>query len=303
MSKIISAVPNICCAKDVQFIEFLTQKLQAVPGLVILDVSRDTERNRTVFSFTGTPDVIKEAGYILYEECLEKIDMREHEGTYPRIGAVDVFPFVPLKDVRIAEADALAKEFAEEVAKRFDLPVYLFGESAQFPNRRNIENIREGEYEGLEAKLRDSHWQPDFGDNKFKPTCGATIIGARYPLISFKVSLDTVNQDFTQLIAEAVGNLRHVKAIPGMDAEHGNTQLTISIRNYRKTPMYRALEAVKMEGKRYGVNITQVRTIGLIPEMAFLESALYYMNIHSFHMDRLLERSIQKHLDEQFMLE
>ncbi len=194
MSKIISVVPNISEGNDQPFISGLVEKLQAVKNLVVLDTSRDSVRNRTVFSFTGPQEAIFAAGLILYRETLAHVDMRKHHGEYPRLGAVDVFPFVPLKDATLEETVAMSVEFAEKVAAEFNIPVYLYCESARFPMRRYIENIREGEYEGLENKLKDPRWKPDFGPAVFNPAAGATVIGARYPMISFKAILDTPDE-------------------------------------------------------------------------------------------------------------
>ncbi len=306
MSKIISVIPNICEGKDQKFIDALTEKLQNVSGLALLDVSMDKSRNRTVFAFTGSREAIFKGGMLLYEESLKQIDMRRHHGEYPRIGAVDVFPFVPLKDVTIEEAVEMSVEFAALVAEEFRIPVYLFSESAQFPLRKDIENIRKGEYEGLEEKLKDPRWKPDFGPEIFKPDTGATIIGARHPLVSFKIFLSTRDLDATKAISRAIqqlyGGFQFVKSHSGIDAESQETHLTVSITNYRNTPMYRVLEMVRMEGRRYNIRIRKVEMIGLIPEIAFIESALYYMGVKDFAMERLLEKNIQQHMDEKFYL-
>ena len=303
MSKIISAVPNICEGKDEKLIFEIVDKLKKVKGLILLDVSSDTSRNRTVFSFTGTTDVLMEAGFVLYEETLKRIDMRRHKGSYPRIGAVDVFPFVPLKDVSIAEAVDLSVNFAEKVAERFRIPVYLFAESARFSNRRSIENIRKGEYESLEEKMRSPGWKPDLGPLEFKADSGATIIGARYPLISFKVHMNSNDLATAEIIAGDLDKLPYVNCHAGIDGKSKNIHLVVSITNYRANPMYRVLEAAKTEAKRFGLSVQKVEMIGLIPEIAFVESALYYMNIHRFPMDRLLERTIQNRLAEELFLE
>jgi glutamate formiminotransferase / 5-formyltetrahydrofolate cyclo-ligase len=204
MSKIIAVVPNISEGRNAEFIDQLTAKLTQVKDLAMLDVSRDSIRNRTIFSFTGTKEAIFVGGRLLYAESLAHINMLEHRGEYPRIGAVDVFPFVPLKDVAIEEAIAMSREFAEMVAKEFSLPVYLFSESAQYPTRRELDNIREGEFEGLERKLQDPRWKPDFGPDHFIPRSGATIIGARYPLISFTATLTTTDLEIAQAISRSV---------------------------------------------------------------------------------------------------
>ncbi len=307
MSKIISVIPNICEGRDEKFIEALTEKLKVVSNLVILDVSMDKIRNRTVLAFTGLyPEAIVEGGMILYEESLKHIDMRRHKGEYPRIGAVDVFPFVPLKDVDIEEAVDLSCEFAQKVAEQFKIPVYLFSESARSSQRRDIEKIREGEYEGLELKLKDPGWKPDFGPDAFKADSGATIIGARYPLVSFKVFLNTTDIGITRTICRAIqyggGGLQNVKAYSGIAAEKQQAQITVSISNYKTTPMYRVMELVKMEAKRYGLTIQEVEMIGLIPERVFLDSAMYYMQINHFSFDRIVEKNIQEHLNEKLLL-
>ncbi len=303
MNKIISCVPNICEGKDQKFIDDLVLKLKTVKDLNMLDVSRDSVRNRTVFSFTGTEDAMFEAGLLLYRETLAHVDMREHHGEYPRLGAVDVFPFVPLKDATLDETVAMSTAFAQKVAEEFKIPVYLYGESARFPMRRYVENIREGEYEGLENKLKDPRWKPDFGPSTFNPASGATIIGARYPMISFKAVLDTpeeaIAEDISRLIQHAHGGLAHVNAYAGLDSEHKSAQITVTIANYRAMPMYRVLEMLRSEARRFGVTIRRVEMIGLVPETAFIESAFFYLGIQDFTFDKILERKIQTDLDEQ----
>jgi glutamate formiminotransferase len=303
MNKIISVVPNISEGNDQPFISGLVEKLQSVKNLVVLDTSRDSVRNRTVFSFTGPKEAIFAGGLILYRETLAHVDMRRHHGEYPRLGAVDVFPFVPLKDATLEETVALSVEFAEKVAAEFNIPVYLYCESARFPMRRYIENIREGEYEGLENKLKDPRWKPDFGPALFNPAAGATVIGARYPMISFKAILDTPDEGtaetISKLIQHATGGLAHVNAYAGLDSEHKVAQITVTIANYRAMPMYRALEMIRSEARRFGVSVRKVEMIGLVPETAFIESAFYYLGIQDFSFAKILERKIQTDLDEQ----
>lgn len=302
MSKIIGAVPNICEGKDEKVINEIVNKVHNC-NAIILDVSRDTGRNRTVISFAGEADALFKCGMVLYEETLKRIDMRNHKGNYPRIGAVDVFPFVPLKDVTIEETIELSERFAEEIAKRFKLPVYLFGQSARRHSRRNIENIRSCEYEGLEEQLKDPAWRPDYGPIEFKPDSGATVIGARYPLISFKVLLSTDDVDTAESICSAIASLRHVNVYDGENGRTKNRELTVSITDYRATPMYRVMETAKMEAKRFGVAVQRVEMIGLIPEIAFIESALFYLNIKNFPTERLLEKSIEDHMAERMPME
>ncbi|MCP5102404.1 MAG: glutamate formimidoyltransferase [bacterium] len=304
MGKIISAIPNVCEGKDEKFINGLTARLKNVEELAILDVSMDKTRNRTVVAFTGPREAVFEGGMLLYEESLKHIDMRRHKGEYPRLGSVDVFPFVPLQNMTIEEVDKIAVEFARLVADKFHLPVYLFGESARFPLRKDIENIRAAQYEGLEEQLKDPRWKPDFGPDEFKPDFGATIIGARYPLVSFKLLLDTDDMDVTKSICRSIqystGGLRFVTANAGVAGGETNySQVAVSISNHKVTPIYKVIELARLEARRFAVKIKEVEMIGLIPEIVFLESAMYYMNINNFSYDRLLEKTIQRLLDEK----
>lgn len=303
MSKIISVIPNICEGKDKAFIDKLTEQLKSIPEVVVLDVSMDATRNRTVFAFTGTREGIFKGGMVLYEESLKHIDMRKHKGEYPRIGAVDVFPFVPLKDVTIDETIAMANEFAQMVADRFHIPVYLYGECAQYPLRKDVERIREVQYEGLEERLKDPRWKPDVGPDTFKPDSGATVIGSRYPLVSFKLHLDSGDIEVARKICKAVqysgGGLRHVTANAGVEYSTKLTQIAVSIHNFKVTPLYKVVELARMEARRFNTVVSEVEMIGLIPEDVLLDSAMYYMNINNFSTERLMENSIQKHLHEE----
>lgn len=304
MIKKMSVIPNVCEGRDEKFISHLTEQLKTISNLAIMDVSMDKTRNRTVIAFTGSKDAIFEGGMILYEEASKHIDMRRHKGEYPRIGAVDVFPFVPLSEMTMEDTVKISVEFAQLVAQRFNIPVYLFGESARFPLRKQVETIRACQYEGLEEQLKDPRWKPDFGPDEFKPDFGATIIGSRYPLVSFKMHLNTTDIEITKNICQSIqyseGGLRFVTANAGVtNDESRHTQIAVSISNYTVTPIYKVIELARLEARRYAVGIKEVEMIGLIPEIVFLESAMYYMNINNFSYDRLLEKSIQRLLGEK----
>ncbi len=303
MSKIVSAIPNVCEGRDEAFIADLSARLRAIKNLAILDVSSDKTRNRTVFAFTGTKEAIFTGGMLLYDEAIKNIDMRKHKGEYPRIGALDVFPFVPLNNVTIEEAVDLSYEFAEKVVKRFDVPVYLYAEAARHDMRKDVEKVRACQYEGLEAQLKDPGWKPDMGPDTFKPDFGATIIGARYPIVSFKVFLNTDDMEVTKIISDAIqyetGGLRNVTSNAGMIYDTpGKSQIAVSISNHKKTPIYKVIEMIRIEARRYVLDVVGVETIGLVPESVLFDSAMYYMNMVNFSPERLLERTIQKHLDE-----
>lgn len=301
MSQIISVVPNICEGRDQAFIEALQGKLEAVPGVVVLDVNMDQVRNRTIFSFTGRKDAIFEGGLLLYQEALGRIDMRQHQGEYPRIGAVDVFPFVALRNAPIATAVAWSVEFAERVADAFQLPVYLFAESARTKARRDIENIREGEYEGFATKMTDPAWTPDFGPDVFPPDKGATIIGARLPIVNFKAYLTTGNEEAAEWVAEVLSDpttgMPGVHFYPALDRTRNLALLNITVGNFEATPLYRILEAVKTELRRFGSGISRVEMVGLVPQGALIESALHYLQIMGFSREDVVENRLDGILD------
>jgi glutamate formiminotransferase / 5-formyltetrahydrofolate cyclo-ligase len=303
MSQIISVVPNVCEGRDEAFIESLRMKLWSIPGLVVLDVSMDQVRNRTVFSFTGRKDAIFEGGYLLYQEAIEHIDMRQHQGEYPRIGAVDVFPFVALRNAPVANAVAWSVEFAEQVARRFQLPVYLFAESARKPLRRDIENIREGEYEGFAAKMADPLWKPDFGPDTFPPDKGATIIGARMPIVNFKAYLTTPDGEAARWVAEVLSNpatgMPGVHFYPALDRNRNVALLNITVGNYTETPLYRILEGVKTELRRFGSGVSRVEMVGLVPQSALLDSALHYLQVMGFTLEDTVEQRLDSILGER----
>jgi glutamate formiminotransferase / 5-formyltetrahydrofolate cyclo-ligase len=298
MTEIISVVPNICDGRDAAFVDRLERELESVPGLVILETSMDEARNRTILSFTGGQDAIFDGGLRLYELALPHIDMRRHQGDYPRIGAVDVFPFVPHKDTPLAVAVAWSVAFAELVAERFSIPVYLFAESARSPLRRDIEAIRDGEYEGFAEKIAHPDWKPDFGPATFPPASGATIVGARFPLVNFKAYLTTTDEEAAAWAARALSNpttgLPGVHFYPAIDRTRNLALLNITVGNFRATPLYRILEAVKTELRRFGAGISRVELVGLVPQGALLESAQHYLQIMDFSPDDLVEQRLDE---------
>ncbi len=303
MSKIIAVVPNICEGRDQRFVDDLTVRLGGVPDLMMLDVSVDQARNRTVLSFTGSKEAIFDGGLLLYEAALKHIDMRTHHGDYPRVGAVDVFPFVPLRDATLQEAKAWSVEFAEKVVERFGLPVYLFAETARYRYRRDIDNIRAGEYEGFAEKMKDLRWKPDLGPDQFPPDSGVTIIGARHPIITFKVLLGCDDEGVARAVGRAVADTSGgiIRAHGGLDHESGLALLSVAVTNFEAVPMYRVIENIRIESARFGVDIRRVEMIGLIPESVLITAAEYYMRIHGFDHQNLLERNIMAHLHERFL--
>jgi glutamate formiminotransferase len=296
MPRIISVVPNICEGRDTAFVEALENTLGDVPGLIVLEASMDAVRNRSIISFTGDREALFEGGFRLYERALARIDMREHRGEYPRIGAVDVFPFVPLHDAPVPLAVEWSVAFAEAVAARFDLPVYLFAESARIQERRDIEGIRQGEYEGFAEKMRNPSWKPDFGPDVFPQKSGATIVGARLPIVNFKVYLTTRDEAAADWVSGVLSTpatgLPGVHFYPAFDRTRDLALLNITVGNYRATPLYRILEAVRTELRRFGAGVSRVEMVGLVPQGALIDSAQHYLQIMDFSPDDLVEGRI-----------
>jgi glutamate formiminotransferase len=229
---------------------------------------------------------------------VERIDLRMHRGEHPRLGAVDVVPFVPIESVTMAECVTLAKDTAADVAARFAVPVFLYEEAASSPARRNLEDIRRGEFEGLAAKMASPDWAPDFGPSQPHPTVGAIVMGARLPLIAFNINLATDRLDVAKKIASAIrhssGGFRFVKAMGIALADRGIVQVSINLTNHEKTPMHRVFEAVRLEAQRYGVAVLESEIIGLTPQAAFVSAAEHYLQLARFSSNQILENRLRE---------
>ena len=279
---IIECIPNISEGRRTDVLDACAEAIRAT-GARLLDVKADASHNRTVYTFAGDPAVVQAAVFALYERALGAIDLRHHSGEHPRLGAVDVVPFVPIEGATMADCVAIAKTVAAEVARRHDLPVFLYEEAATSPARRNLEDIRRGEFEGLAAKMQQPDWRPDFGPAQPHPSAGASVIGARMPLIAYNVNLATNRLDVAKKIAAAVrqssGGFRFVKAM-GVDlADRGIVQVSMNLTNYEKTPIFRVFEVVKREAARYGVAVLESEIIGLVPAAALTASAAWYLQL------------------------
>jgi glutamate formiminotransferase / 5-formyltetrahydrofolate cyclo-ligase len=244
-----------------------------------LDYSADADHNRAVFTFGGEPAAVQAAAIACYDIAAELIDMRTHKGEHPRMGAIDVCPFIPIRGMTMAECTELARTVAQAVSAKHRLPVFLYNKSASAPNRENLPDIRKGEYEGMADKLKLPAWKPDFGPAELNARMGVTAIGARTFLIAFNALLDTREITIPKAIAKAVrhssGGLRYVQAME-VAMERGITQVSMNITDFTKTALYRAFEMVKMEARRYGVKIIGSEVIGLVPARALAESVDYY---------------------------
>lgn len=298
MKKIIECVPNFSEGRDLDKIEKIVKSFQGKDGVKLLDYQNDEDHNRLVVTVVGKPGALKTALYEAFRSALDVIDMRRHKGQHPRMGAVDVVPFVPIKNVSMAEAVDLSIQIAKHVSETFNLPVFLYEASATRPERRNLANIRKGQFEGMADKIKIPEWKPDFGPEKIHPTAGVTALGARMPLVAFNVNLDTDNLAIANDIAKKVrhisGGLRYCKGIGVKLEERGMVQVSMNMTDYTKTALYRSFELIKMEAERYGVNVVGSEVIGLVPMAALIDTAVYYMGIENFSMEQVLEARIME---------
>jgi len=283
---IIESIPNVSEGRRPEVIERLARALRGTPGVRLLDFSSDASHNRSVFTLVGDAAALKTAILALYEVAVAEIDLTTHSGEHPRLGAVDVVPFVPIEGATMNECVALAKDVAAAVAERFSVPMFLYEDASSNPARRNLEDIRRGEFEGLADKLRAPEWRPDFGPSAPHPSAGASVIGARMPLIAFNINLNSDRLDVAKKIATAIrhssGGLRFVKAMGVMIEDRRIAQVSMNLTNYQKTPIFRVFELVKREAERYGVSILESEIVGLVPAAALLSSAEYYLQIEGF---------------------
>ncbi|MHB8108521.1 MAG: glutamate formimidoyltransferase [Syntrophorhabdaceae bacterium] len=296
MKKIFETIPNFSEGRNQAKIRQIVDCFRNEKNVTLLDYHTDRDHNRLVVSAAGPSSALKKAVLNSVRTAVKIIDLRKHHGEHPRIGAVDVIPFVPLGDTTMEETIDLSKDVARNIWEKFHVPVFLYEESCDIPHRRNLPDIRRGEFEGMPAKLKDPAWKPDFGDAAIHPTAGTVAVGARQPLIAFNVNLDTNNLAVASAIAKAVrhqtGGLRYCRAIPIDLKERGIVQVSMNMTDYRRTPLYRALELVRLEAKRYGVNVIGSEIVGLVPVDALTQSIAYYMGLENFSSNQILEMKL-----------
>jgi glutamate formiminotransferase len=294
---IIECIPNISEGKRPDVVAAIAAAVGRVSGVRVLDVSSDPAHHRSVLTLAGEAAGLKAAVLTLFQQTLAAVDLSSHRGEHPRLGAVDVVPFVPIEGVTMADCVALARETGQAVAARFGVPVYLYEEAASDPGRRNLEDIRRGEFEGLAEKMATPGWAPDFGPAAPHPRAGATVIGARMPLVAYNINLASNRLDVAKKIAAAIrqssGGLRFVKAMGVMLDDRGIAQVSMNLTNFEKTPIPRVFELVKREAERYGVSVLESEIVGLIPQAALLAAAEYYLQIEGFKTSQILENRIR----------
>ena len=293
---LIECVPNISEGRRLRVVDAIASAVASVPGAALLDRSSDATHNRSVLTLAGDAAAFERAMPLLFAAALRDIDLRVHSGAHPRLGAVDVVPFVPIRNATMAECVALAKRVAQDIASRFELPVFLYEEAASSDERRNLANIRRGEFEGLAARFA-AGWVPDYGPARPHPSAGATVVGARPPLIAFNINLATDRLDVAKAIAAAVressGGLPCVKAI-GLLLESGRAQVSMNLTNYEKAPIVRVFDAVRLEAERRETAIAESEIVGLVPAAALPHDPERTLQLAGFSVRQVLENRLRE---------
>ncbi len=294
--KILECVPNFSEGKDAGTIDAIALALQEVEGVRLLNVCTDPDHNRSVFTFIGSPETIERGAAAVCDKALELIDMREQQGVHPRIGAVDVVPFIPLKNASMADAVETAHRFGRAFAIRNGLPVYFYGEAAFVEERRELPHIRKGGYEALQKRMEAPQWVPDAGPCILNERSGATAVGARDFLVAYNVNLDSSNLEIARKIAETIryssGGMKHVKAIGVPLKSRGIVQVSMNLTHFRETPVKEVFDRVRAEADRHGVRVLESELIGLIPEEALVGVTPKDLMLRDFSEDRIIERHI-----------
>ncbi len=293
--RLLECVPNISEGRDQEKILSLAEEVRRHRGVKLLDFSSDKDHHRSVFTFIGDPEAIKDTAFSLAMKAIDLIDMREHKGGHPRLGAVDVVPFVPVQGVEMEEAVQIAHEFGKGLGRR-GIPVFFYEEAATHPERKDLPSVRKGEYEGLQERLKSPRWKPDEGPDHFNPKSGATVVGARFPLVAYNVNLKTNDLSLAKEIAKRVrfkdGGFPHVRAM-GVDLkEKGIVQVSMNLTNYRVTNIPKVYEFIKEEALGKGIEIEGSEIVGLIPLGALEGIAQYYLQCPPFSVRQIIEQRI-----------
>jgi len=293
--RLLECVPNISEGRDQEKIASIAKEVKKHKGVRLLDYSSDRDHHRSVFTFIGEPEAIKEAAFSLTMKALDLIDMREHKGSHPRLGAVDVIPFIPIQGVEIQEAVQIAREFGKALGKR-GIPVFFYEEAATRAERKDLPSIRKGEYEGLAEKMKDPQWKPDEGPDYLNSKFGATVVGARFPLVAYNINLQSKDLSIAKEIAQKVrfkdGGFRHVRAM-GVDLkERGMVQVSMNLTDYRVTNIPKVYEFIKEEALKKGIEIAGSEIVGLIPLGVLEGVAQYYLKCEAFSVRQVIEQRV-----------
>lgn len=291
--KVIECVPNFSEGRDRAVMEAILEPFRTTPEVKLLDYSNDEDHNRMVVTLVGEPQAVKTAVIAAAKIAVAKIDLNKHEGQHPRMGAVDVIPFIPIRNVSLEEAVELSKEVGKVIGEEVGVPVFLYEKSATTPDRENLAKIRKGEFEGMAEKIKDPAWHPDFGPAERHATAGTVAVGARMPLVAYNVNLNTSDLSIADAIAKKVrfigGGLRFCKAMGVELTDRHITQVSMNLTDYTKTSVYRAHELIRIEARRYGVEIVGAEIVGLVPLAALVDTAEYYLGLENFSINQVLE--------------
>jgi glutamate formiminotransferase / formiminotetrahydrofolate cyclodeaminase len=295
--RLVECVPNFSEGRRQDVIRSIADAIRSSPGVTLLDVESNQDHNRSVISFVGEPATVKDAALAAAGKAIDLIDLTKHKGEHPRMGAVDVVPFVPLSGATMEDCVALAREFGRELGARFHIPVFLYEEAATRSERRNLADVRAGEFEGLREKIgKDPAKKPDFGPEMIHPTAGATAVGAREILIAYNVDLGTTDLGIAKKIAHELrakdGGLEHVKALGFELKQRRLVQVSMNMTNYHKSQLFKAYELVKLFADRYGVQVVGSEIVGLTPMDALVDSAEFYLRLENFSRDQILEKRL-----------
>ena len=291
MVQIVECIPNISEGRRPEVVEACVNQIRNTAGCILLDYSSDASHNRSVITYAGSPEAVGEAGVRLVKKAAELIDLTKQSGEHPRMGAVDVMPLVPIRGCTVSDCIALSEKTGKRIAEEAGVPVFLYEQSAKKKNRKNLADIRQGQFEGMAEKVRRPEWEPDFGGRRIHPTAGVTAVGARPPLIAYNLNLDTGDVNIAKAIAKTVrekdGGLKCVKAL-GFEITDDKTgrkfaQVSMNMTNFRETSLYEITERVKVEAAKYGAVIKEAELIGLCPAEAFAETAAEYLKIKDFN--------------------
>lgn len=298
MNQIIECVPNYSEGRDKAKIEKILDCFRGKEGVKLLDFSNDINHNRMVVTVVGEYEPLKKSVVESVGVAIELIDLNKHEGQHPRMGAVDVIPFIPIKNATMEDCIRLSQEVGKEIAEKYAFPVFLYEKSASAPHRENLAAIRKGEFEGMKEKIHEPEWHPDFGPEERHATAGTLAVGARMPLVAYNINLNTGNLEIATNIAKKIrhinGGYRFVKAM-GVDlADRGIVQVSINMTDFTRTSLYRVFETVKFEAMRWGVTIAGSEIVGLVPMAAIVDTGEYYLGLENFSIGQVLESKIME---------
>ncbi len=299
MTRIMECVPNFSEGRRKEVVDSIADSARSVDGVRVLDVEMDASHNRAVLTFVGEPEKVKDAAFACASKAVEMIDLNQHEGEHPRVGAVDVIPFIPISEVEMSDCVELARSLGQEIAEKLNVPVYLYEEAATRPERKNLANVRKGQFEGLREDIRTNPDRvPDFGPSELHPTAGAVVIGAREPLIAFNINLGTSDLSIVKAIAKSVrekdGGLKHVKAL-GFETDRPDVmQVSMNLVNYKETPVFEVFDAVKAHAMKYGIPLLGSEIVGLVPEDALIDCSEHYLKIRDFSKSQILEYKLRE---------